>query len=167
MAGNPSSFKGINRPVENVSWADAQEFIKRVNGSGVIPSGWKFALPTEAQWEYACRAGEAGPYSGGSIEQVAWYDRNSTRQTHDVGTKKANAWGLHDMHGNVWEWCADWINDTLPGGRDPTGTSSGSNRVFRGGSWNIDSGLCRSAYRVGGAPDLRSSNLGFRLVLRY
>ena len=166
MGTNPSRFEGINRPVENVSWADAQQFIERVNVSGVIPSGWKFALPTEAQWEYACRAGEAGPYAGGTIEQVAWYSDNSAGQTHDVGTKQANAWGLHDMHGNVWEWCADWKDDTLPGGTDPTGASSGSVRVLRGGSWNLGAGICRSALRHGNTPDKCDDVLGFRLTLR-
>ena len=165
MGTNPSNSKSFNRPVENVSWDDAQEFIKRVNGSGVMPSGWKFALPTEAQWEYACRAGEAGPYAGGTIEQVAWYSGNSAGQTHDVGTKQANAWGLHDMHGNVWEWCADWKDDTLPGGTDPTGASSGSVRVDRGGSWGNGADYCRSAFRSGSTPGGRGSYLGFRLAL--
>jgi formylglycine-generating enzyme required for sulfatase activity len=165
MGTNPSIFKGINRPLEKVSWADAQEFIKRVNGSGVIPGGWKFALPTEAQWEYACRAGEVGPYAGGTIEQVAWYGGNSAGQTHDVGTKQANAWGLHDMHGNVREWCADWLDDTLPGGTDPTGASSGSFRVYRGGSWSFRAGSCRAADRLGNTPGYRDYGLGFRLCL--
>ncbi len=165
MGTNPSNSEGFNSPVENVSWDDAQEFIRRVNGSGVIPSGWKFAPPTEAQWEYACRAGEAGPYAGGTIEQVAWYSDNSAGQTHKVGTKQANAWGLHDMHGNVWEWCADWKDDTLPGGTDPTGASSGWGRVYRGGGWYGDAGGCRSALRGGGSPGRRDFDLGFRLAL--
>jgi formylglycine-generating enzyme required for sulfatase activity len=170
MGTNPSGFKGDDLPVESVSWDDAQEFIKKVNGSGVMPSGWKFALPTEAQWEYACRAGEAGPYSGGTIEQVAWYgdwnDEKSARKNHNVGTKKANAWGLHDMHGNVWEWCADWYYATLPGGTDPSGPSSGVNRVYRGGSW-FHSGAdnCRAAIRRGNDPDDRRYYLGFRPAL--
>jgi formylglycine-generating enzyme required for sulfatase activity len=165
MGGNPSSFKGVNLPVEHVSWADAQEFIKRVNDSGAMPSGWKFALPTEAQWEYACRAGEAGPYSGGTIEQVAWYNSNSARRTHDVGTKKANAWGLHDMHGNVWEWCAGWYDNTLPGGFDPVGPASGVLRANRGGSWYNLAANCRAADRYRGLPDNRRGNLGFRAAL--
>jgi formylglycine-generating enzyme required for sulfatase activity len=165
MGGNPSSFKGVNLPVEHVSWADAQEFIKRVNDSGAMPSGWKFSLPTEAQWEYACRAGEAGPYSGGTIEQVAWYNSNSARRTHDVGTKKANAWGLHDMHGNVWEWCADWYDKTLPGGVDPLGPSSGVLRADRGGSWVSHAAFCRAADRRWDFPDRRRDLLGFRAAL--
>ncbi len=167
MGSNPSNFKGDDLPVENVSWDDVQEFIEKVNGSGVMPSGWKFAMPTEAQWEYACRAGEMGPYSGETIEQMAWYDddENSDNETHDVSTKKANTWGLHDMHGNVWEWCADWHDVTLPGGMDPTGTSSGVYRVYRGGSWNNFAAGCRAASRRGYAPTARRHYLGFRPAL--
>jgi formylglycine-generating enzyme required for sulfatase activity len=162
MGDNPSNFKGHDLPVENVSWNDAQTFIKKVNGSGVMPAGWEMALPTEAQWEYACRAGETGAYSGGTIDQVAWYSGNSESKTHDVGTKKANAWGLHDMHGNVWEWCADWYDDTLPGGTDPSGPSSGVDRVYRGGSWSHRAARCRAAFRDWNYPGLRGDYLGFR-----
>jgi formylglycine-generating enzyme required for sulfatase activity len=183
MGDNPSDFKGHDLPVENVSWNDAQAFIKKVNGSGVMPSGWEMALPTEAQWEYACRAGETGPYSGGSIEQVAWYDGNSASKTHDVGTKKANAWGLHDMHGNVWEWCEDWHSDTLAGGTDPSGAPSGVDRASRGSSYAADTSFddgfilpgdeapknnaanCRAADRCGNSPDSRHHSLGFRPAL--
>lgn len=183
MGNNPSRFEGVNLPVENVSWHDAQEFIKKVNGSGVMPSGWKFAMPTEAQWEYTCRAGVTGPYSGGTIEQVAWYDGNSASKTHDVGTKKANAWGLHDMHGNVWEWCEDWHSDTLAGGTDPSGAPSGVDRASRGGSCaantSFDGGFilpgdetsknntanCRAAVRFRSPPDDRFYYLGFRPAL--
>lgn len=165
MGNNPSSFKGVNLPVEKVSCDDAQEFIKKVNSSGVMPNGWKMALPTEAQWEYACRAGETGPYSGGTIEQVAWYDGNDTSKTHDVGTKKANAWGVHDMHGNVREWCADGYDNTLPGGTDPTGASSGVLRVLRGGSWFNSAARCRAASRNWDFPDRRYHYLGFRPAL--
>ena len=165
MGSDPSHLKGNDLPVENVSWDDAQEFIKKVNDSGVIPEGWKVALPTEAQWEYACRAGETGAYSGGTIDQVAWYDDNSGSKTHAVGTKKSNAWGLHDMHGNVWEWCADSYGDELVGGSDPSGPSSGVTRVDRGGSWNRDAAGCRAAFRVRGTPDYRFSHLGFRPAL--
>ena len=165
MGNNPSSFKGDNLPVENVSWEDAQEFIEKVNGSSVMPSGWKFAMPTEAQWEYACRAGETGPYSGGTIGQVAWYDGNSADNTHAVGTKKPNAWGLYDMHGNVWEWCADWYGDKLSGGANPSGPSSGVYRVYRGGSWLNFAASCRAAYRNGSPPANRTYSLGFRPAL--
>jgi formylglycine-generating enzyme required for sulfatase activity len=165
MSNNPSKFDGNDLPVENVSWEDTQEFIKKVNDSGVIPEGWKVDLPTEAQWEYACRAGETGAYSGGTIDQVAWYDDNSGSKTHSVGTKKSNAWGLHDMHGNVWEWCADWYDDSLSGGTDPSGPSSGVYRVSRGGSWSRLAACCRAAHRFGGLPDYRRNSLGFRPAL--
>ncbi len=165
MGNNPSNFNGDDLPVENVSWDDAQEFIKKVNDSGVIPEGWKVDLPTEAQWEYACRAGETGAYSGGTIDQVAWYDDNSGSKTHSVGTKKSNAWGLHDMHGNVWEWCADWYDDSLSGGTDPSGPSSGVYRVSRGGSWGNFAAGCRAAYRGRNVPDFRNHLLGFRPAL--
>ena len=135
MGANPSYFQGAKLPVEQVSWEDAQDFIIKLNDMENLPSGYHYALPTEAQWEYACRAGEKGPYSGGSLDEVAWYDETSGSKTHEVGQKKANAWGLYDMHGNVSEWCADWYEDTLKGGTDPTGPSSGGLRVFRGGSW--------------------------------
>lgn len=165
MGNNPSRFNGDDLPVENVSWDDAQEFIKKVNDSGVIPEGWKVSLPTEAQWEYACRAGETGSYSGGTIDQVAWYDDNSGSKTHAVGTKKSNAWGLHDMHGNVWEWCADCYDEELSGGSDPSGPSSGVYRVDRGGSWGNDAALCRAASRRWYYPDSRGNLLGFRPAL--
>jgi formylglycine-generating enzyme required for sulfatase activity len=169
MGENPSSFKGDDLPVENVSWEDAQEFVKKVNGSGVIPEGWKFTLPTEAQWEYACRSGETGPYSGGNVEQVAWYDENSASKTHPVGTKKPNDWGLQDMHGNVEEWCVDWwgtwYDKTLPSLTDPSGPSQGDSHVFRGGSFNMIAGYCRAAHRNGRDPNFRASALGFRPAL--
>ena len=165
MGSNPSGFKGDDLPVESVSWEDAQEFIKQVNDSGVLPEGWKMTLPTEAQWEYACRAGETGPYSGGTIDQVAWYLGNSGSKTHAVGTKKSNAWGLHDMHGNVWEWCADWYDDSLSGGTDPSGRSSGVNRVYRGGSGIVYAAYCRSASQNGNFPGDRNCYLGFRPTL--
>jgi formylglycine-generating enzyme required for sulfatase activity len=165
MGSNPSQFKGANLPVENVSWDDAQSFIAKLNDKQILPQGWKFALPTEAQWEYACRAGEKGPYSGGSLDEVGWYDGNSGSKTNEVSQKKPNAWGLHDMHGNVYEWCADWYSDTLKGGVDPTGLSSGDFRVGRGGSWSYDASFCRAATRSGSYPGNRFSNLGFRPAL--
>jgi formylglycine-generating enzyme required for sulfatase activity len=165
MGGNPSHFKGDNLPVEHVSWDDAQEFIKKVNGKGVIPEGWKMALPTEAQWEYACRAGDTGSYSGGDINEMAWYERNSSNTTHVVGIKKPNAWGLHDMHGNVSEWCADWYKDDLQEGADLSGANSGVRRVSRGGSWSFNASYCRAACRNGHYPGNRVRLLGFRPVL--
>lgn len=165
MGSNPSGFKGANLPVENVSWEDAQAFIAKLNDKQILPVGWRFALPTEAQWEYACRAGETGPYSGGSLDEVGWYDGNSGNKTHEVGQKKPNAWGLHDMHGNVLEWCADWYEDTHKGGTDPVGPSSGISRVFRGGDWIKRPSVCRAAYRNGSFPGYRSIDLGFRPAL--
>ena len=165
MGSDPSHFNGDDLPVENVSWDDTQEFIKKVNDSGVLPAGWKMVLPTEAQWEYACRAGETGPYSGDSIDQVAWYDGNTGSKTHSVGTKKSNAWGLHDMHGNVWEWCADWYDDSLSGGTDPSGASSGVYRVNRGGSWYSVAARCRAALRNWYFSGRQHNYLGFRPAL--
>jgi formylglycine-generating enzyme required for sulfatase activity len=168
MSNNPSNFNGNDLPVESVSWEDTQEFIKKVNDSGVIPKGWKIALPTEAQWEYACRAGETGAYSGGTIDQVAWYKDNSGSITHNVGTKKPNAWGLYDMHGNVRELCADlsanFSGDTLPGGADPY-VISGVYPNSRGGWWGFDAKDCRAAVRSGFIQGIRTSIDGFRPAL--
>ncbi len=122
-------------------------------------------LPTEAQWEYAARAGETGPYSGGMLDEVAWYRGNSESETHPVGTKKPNAWGLHDMLGNVREWCADWYESELKGGVDPRGAASGSYRVSRGGGWDSHANNCRVALRGNNDPTLSFSNrFGFRVA---
>jgi formylglycine-generating enzyme required for sulfatase activity/serine/threonine protein kinase len=164
MGSNPSHFKGVNLPVEQVSWNDAQNFIGKVNGRVGNADGRRMVLSTDAEWEYAARAGESGPYSGGSIDQVAWYDGNSGRTTHSVGTKKPNAWGLHDMHGNVWEWCADWYGDTLPGGLNPKGPASGAYRVRRGGGWNGVATYCRVAYRNGSNPTDSRNSFGLRVA---
>ena len=165
MGKNPSHFRGAKLPVENVSWYDAQDFLEELNTKIGNTDGGKMMLPTEAQWEYACRAGETGPYSGGTIDQVAWYRDNSGRNTHAVGMKKSNAWGLYDMHGNVWEWCADWWCGNLPGGIDPSGPSSGSLRVLRGGSW-LDGAIgCRAASRSYYNPAHQDSSIyGFRVA---
>jgi len=145
MGNNPSHFKGKDLPVEQVSWDDAQEFCKKLNEKSLLPAGWQWALPTEAQWEYACRAGTTGDYAD-SLDDMAWYSANIDSKTHAVATKKANAWGLHDMHGNVWEWCADRYGAYPTGAvTDPTGSNSGSIRVARGGSWNCVGAGCRSA----------------------
>ncbi len=152
-------FKGDNLPVECVSWNDCQEFCKKCTQLGL-----PVQLPTEAQWEYACRAGSTGAYAG-NLDEMAWYSSNSGSTTHPVGTKKANAWGLYDMHGNVWEWCQDWYGDYPSGSvTDPTGPSSGSDRVRRGGSWGHNARLCRSALRNSYDPGNRYDHLGFRLV---
>jgi formylglycine-generating enzyme required for sulfatase activity len=165
MGSNPSKFKGDpNLPVEQVSWNDAEEFCGALNAKGLLPAGWRFALPTEAQWEYACRAGTTGDYAG-ELDEMAWYSNNSDRKTHAVGTKKSNAWGLYDMHGNVAEWCADRIGDYSAGAvTDPTGSNRGSFRVVRGGAWGFGGTGCRSAYRGRGTPGYRVHDLGFRVA---
>jgi formylglycine-generating enzyme required for sulfatase activity/membrane-associated protease RseP (regulator of RpoE activity) len=171
MGNNPSSFRGANRPVEKVSWDDAMEFCRRLTkrerSAGRLPEDYEYTLPTEAQWEYACRAGTTGPYGGnGNLNDMGWYNKNSGDTTHPVGQKQANAWGLYDMHGNVWEWCLDWYRD-YPGGsvRDPRGPASGTYRINRGGSWYESASGCRSALRYGFYPGSRNADLGFRLAL--
>jgi formylglycine-generating enzyme required for sulfatase activity len=170
MGNNPSNFKGSNLlPVESVSWHDCRDYIKELNALEVSPSGYKFSLPPEAQWEYACRAGSTTAYSfGNSWEQLkyyAWYNNNSNK-TLPVGQKKANSWGLYDMHGNVWEWC-NGQHDDYPTKSviNPVGTPNGSFRVNRGGGWTNDARYCRSANRNDDTPLLRSSCLGVRLSL--
>ena len=172
MGSNPSNFKGsMHVPVEQVSWEDAQQWITKLNEAVRLPTGWTFELPTEAQWEYACRAGSQGTWGNitkdqmGTLEELGWYGENSGDRTHDVMTKSANVWGLYDMHGNVLEWCRDAWNGTskLIGGPNPE-SQSGSYRVGRGGSWSGYGRLCRSAYRFGDAPANRYDNLGFRVA---
>ncbi len=134
MGNNPSRFKGSDLPVETVSWEDAQQFISQLNSQD---KRYQYRLPTEAEWEYACRAGTTGDYAG-NLYEMAWYENNSGNQTHPVGQKKPNAWGLYDMHGNVWEWCADWYDSDYYRNSpttDPQGPSTGSSRVHRGGVW--------------------------------
>ncbi len=152
---------------------------ERERKAGRLPAGWKYALPTEAQWEYACRAGTRTRFSFGDDEsrlnEYAWWgakygDANSLGNTrnehypHSVALKQPNAWGLYDMHGNVWEWCADWFIEKLPGGRDPVVVSKASIRVCRGGCWLLGQSSCRSAVRSGGSPDNRNSAVGFRVA---
>jgi formylglycine-generating enzyme required for sulfatase activity len=161
MGTETSSFKGDDLPVESVSWEDAQTFMAKLNDKKVLPAGWQWSLPTEAQWEYVCRAGTTTPFAG-ELERMAWYIKNSGNKIHAVGTTVANAWGLHDMHGNVFEWCSDWYADKLPGGTDPMGASSGSYRVNRGGSWYLSDRVCRSGYRSWGVSGSRSLDSGFR-----
>jgi formylglycine-generating enzyme required for sulfatase activity len=161
---NPSSFKGGNRPVEQVSWNDAQSYIRQLNSK----SGKGYRLPTEAEWEYAARSGGRNEtYAGGSnADTVAWYRSNSGSQTHPVGQKQPNGLGLYDMSGNVWEWCFDWYgNYPSSTQRNPQGPSSGSYRVIRGGSWINFARYARAANRGRYTPGDRSNYLGFRLVL--
>ena len=166
MGSNPSSFKGGQLPVETVSWDDAMKFCRKLTErerqAGRLPTGTIYTLPTEAQWEYACRAGTTGDYAG-EVDAMAWYNKNSGGATHEVGTKQANAWGLRDMHGNVWEWCLDWDGPYF-GGRvtDPKGAPSGTFRVRRGGGWNDEADYARSAFRNFNGPAFRSNIVGFR-----
>jgi sulfatase modifying factor 1 len=163
MGANPSRFKesGANAPVDSVSWDDVQAFLKKVNA--VLPAGdAPYRLPTEAEWEYACRAGTAGPYNveGANLGELAWHSGNA-RTTHAVGQKKPNSWGLYDMHGNVGEWCHDRFQKDLGSQAvsDPKGSGPGTKRVFRG------DGSCRSASRNYHSPSYRSFYLGFRVAL--
>ena len=163
---NPSDIKGGQLPVVCVSWEDAQNYINELNTNMPLPDGWKFALPTEAQWEYACRAGDQGPYSGGDLDRVCWYDANSEECLHEaIGYKFSNTWGLYNMHGNVWEWCADWYGDKLSGGIDPLGPASGEWRVQRGGSAFSGEHSCRAATRDRSEPDGSSYEAGFRVAI--
>ena len=169
MGGDPSEFKGTDRPVEQVSWEEAVEYCRKLTAKqrteGILPEGWEWRLPTEAEWEYAARAGTTGPRYG-ELDAIGWWDGNSGRQTHPVKQKAANAWGLHDMMGNVKEWCSDWSGDYSTGSvTDPTGPSSGSFRVYRGGGWFFDVGLARSAFRDEADPGGRGFDLGFRPAL--
>ncbi len=198
MGANPSAAKGAHLPVEMVSWDEAVEFCRRLSEK----ERRNYRLPTEAEWEYACRAGSTTAYSFGddpaALDQYAWYANNSGNsvldaiqlwktgpenynrrlaangcQTHPVGNKPPNAWGLHDMHGNVYEWCQDWFGQDWfdprygsgPLREDPTGPAKGSQRVLRGGSWMHDARDCRSAVRYRYWPNNRLSHLGFRVVL--
>ncbi|MFN5868754.1 MAG: SUMF1/EgtB/PvdO family nonheme iron enzyme [Akkermansiaceae bacterium] len=164
MGNNPSQFKGKNRPVESITWQEAQEFVSKLNTSFAIPDGMQMTLPTEAQWEYAARAGATGPDLGSTMDEVAWYAGNSENKTHPVGMKNPNAWGLHDMLGNVMEWCADWYEMELEGGIDPQGASSGTGRVIRGGYYNNLAFYCRVAFRFSLTPAIKIKHIGFRVA---
>ncbi len=183
-AANPSEFVGKKLPVQNVSWDDAMEFCTQLTETekeaGRLPKGYKYTLPTEAQWEYACRAGTETAlnnkknleFENGedgeskNLNEVAWYEYNSDEQPHPVGGKKPNALKLYDMHGNVWEWCLDWYGDYPTSAvTDPTGPKKGSEHVVRGGSWSSDvPRYCRSANR-GTDSDDRIIGVGFRVAL--
>jgi formylglycine-generating enzyme required for sulfatase activity len=181
MGTNPSNFKGAKNPVENVSWDDCQEFLKKLNAlphPNPLPPGEGarvrdlFRLPTEAEWEWACRAGTRTRFGFGDEEsglaEYGWYGGNSGKTTHPVGAKKPNVWGLHDMHGNVCEWCADADEEYVYGWwpkADPTGPGFDDYRVLRGGAWDHVAGHCRSACRGSNEPGIRSVSYGFRLVV--
>jgi formylglycine-generating enzyme required for sulfatase activity len=171
MGSNPSCFKSSPKnPVEKVSWEDCQAFLGKLNAK-VGPGAGKFQLPSDAQWEYACRAGSKTKYCFGDDEsklrEYAWYGENAHYQTHPVGEKKPNAWGLYDMHGNVWEWCQDWWKDGYYKESpvdDPTGAATGTLRVARGGCWINPAWSCRSADRDSDEPGIRIIYLGFRVA---
>ena len=170
MRTNPSRFKGPKNPVEMVSWSDSVEFCVRLSAlAGEKAAGYVYRLPTEAEWEYACRAGTATKYSFGDndaqLANYAWYNLNSRKASHPVGQKRPNPWGLYDMHGNVGEWCNDWYGD-YPSGpiTDPTGILSGTKRAYRGGCWSYFSVGCRSALRTMNTPDYLLSDHGFRVL---
>ena len=188
MGSNPSHFKGSDDlPVESVSWLDAVSFCNkmsekdkrtpfyRINGTEVADVGGNgYRLPTEAEWEYACRAGSTTLFpfgdDAGKLGEHAWFSDNSDSKTHPVGQKRPNAWGLYDMLGNVWEWCADWYDAKYYASSpsvavDPPGPPKAAIRVFRGGCWYNFPRRCRSAFRDWDAPDYRSNDLGFRLAL--
>jgi formylglycine-generating enzyme required for sulfatase activity len=161
---NPSSFGGdAQRAVERVNWTDAVAFCDKLSQMEGVPAG-TYGLPTEAQWEYAARAGTTGS-TYGNLADIAWYSANSGDQSHAVKGKQANAWSLYDMLGNVWEWTADWYSSSYYAsspGSDPTGPTSGSGRVGRGGGWDYDASYSRAASRYIFGPDSKGSALGFR-----
>lgn len=169
MISSPSGSKGPDLPVEKVSWDDCQAFLKKL-GTGA-------RLPTEAEWEYACRAGTTTALNSGkaltstearcpNLDEVAWYRENSGGKTHPVGQKQPNGWGLYDMHGNVWEWCSDWYGSYPTGeGTNPQGVQSGSRRVLRGGGWYYCASYCRAACRYDFWPKGATEYIGFRAVL--
>jgi formylglycine-generating enzyme required for sulfatase activity len=175
MGVNPAHFKdcGADCPVEFVSWNECKEFVKVLNER---EGTHKYRLPTEAEWEYACRAGSGKAFTNGiitetgcghepNLDAVGWYCGNSGRRPHPVAQKKPNTFGLYDMHGNMWEWCLDWYGP-YPAEHvtNPTGPPEGHGRVLRGGGWHEDAGDCRSAIRVARPPESKAGTLGFRLV---
>ena len=164
MGNNPSHFKGPARPVEQVSFDDIAGFLTKLNGS--VP-GLNLALPSEAQWEYACRAGRKSPRYHEDLQRIAWFRANSGGETHDVKGKVPNRWGLYDMLGNVWEWCADGWHDSYddaPSDGAAWSPSGAASRVIRGGRWYDNARRVRAAYRNERVPSGRSGNVGFRCV---
>ena len=173
MGKNPSFFVGESLPVDTVSWDEAAEFCRRLS----IREGATYRLPTEAEWEYACRAGTPTPFHTGATLSTSQANYNGQysygagkkgefrEETTPVGTFAPNAWGLHDLHGNVWEWCADWYGDYAPGpATDPVGPPAGQTRAVRGGCWINFPAVCRSANRGGTVPGSWNFNFGFRIV---
>ena len=174
---HPGTKAGDAYPATWVSWNDAlkfcEELTKKERAAGRLPAGWEYRLPTEAQWEYACRAGTETAYSfGDDVKQLgeyAWSRENTTNAeeayAHQVAEKKPNPWGLYDIHGNVWEWCRDWLQLKAPGGADPEGTRESAYRGARGGCWFHPAAVCRSASRFSKrVPAYRYYGLGFRVA---
>ncbi len=168
MSSNPSHFTGDDRPVECVSHGDAQAFIDTLNK---LEDTTAYQLPTEAQWEYAARAGSQSTYCYGpekrKLTDYAWFRHNSGQETHPVGQLHHNAWGLYDMHGNIHEWCADWFERSYYEKSpvlSPTGPVKGLARSLRGGDWGSEEWYCRCAIRSLSSPDRRSPKVGFRIV---
>jgi sulfatase modifying factor 1 len=165
--------EGANYPMYYVNHEEATEFCRKLSDqerrAGRLPADWEYRLPTEAQWEYACRAGEKARFTFGDdeseLEKYAWYLKNSDNATHEVGQNRGNSWGLHDMHGNVCEWCRDWYAKDLPGGTDSDVPEGASRRVLRGGCWSNGGKHCRSANRDWDAPGDRYDDYGFRVAL--
>lgn len=178
MKSNPSTWTerldvdGRSRPVESLSWKDAVEFCQKLTetgrADGHLPSNWEYRLPTEAQWEFACRANSTTAYCFGDdftkLDEYAWFDENSMGMTHEVGQKKPNAWGLHDMHGNVWEWCRDRYAAQLAGGTDPI-QQVGEGRVVRGGCYNFGAQHCQASTRNAMPNDSGDEYVGFRVAI--
>jgi formylglycine-generating enzyme required for sulfatase activity len=166
MSSNPSSFYGATNPVESVSWNDVQRFLKTLNESDGCAGCYR--LPTEAEWEFAARAGTSTPYNYGEdvneLHIYAWYASNAEGKTHPVGQKRPNAWGLYDMHGNVWEWVEDRHAPYPGGAANETASAGDTARVLRGGGWSSYATNLRSANRNHDTPVYRSNNVGFRLV---
>jgi len=159
MKNNPSQFPGDDRPVDTVSWSDATAFCVRLGAK----EGRRYRLPTEAEWEYACRAGTPSPYGGtGNLDEMGWCGDKHNRGTHPVAQKRPNAWGLYDMHGNVWQWCSDGDGRGVYEVKSPRDATF---RYLRGGSWSADPRICRAAFRQWNTPDYRNVSIGFRVCL--
>jgi formylglycine-generating enzyme required for sulfatase activity len=163
MGSNPSLIKGEARlPVENVNWNDVQKFISKLNA---LNDGYRYRLPTEAEWEYAARSGATGLYYG-DLDAIGWHNGNSGDETHPVGQKQPNGFGLYDMIGNIWEWCSDWYDEDFYKSSpaiDPKGPPTGSHKMIRGGSCFDDTRVARTSLRFGFVVYFRHNSIGFRL----
>jgi formylglycine-generating enzyme required for sulfatase activity len=163
MGNNPSEYEGGDLPVHNVNWNDIERYLEKLNNRG---DGFHYRLPTEAEWEYAARAGKTAPYPG-PIDAIAWYNANANHVPHAVGAKHPNPWGLYDMNGNVWEWVSDWFDANYYASSpavNPKGPSSGTQHVVRGGSFSDNAAFARVSNRFGVSPGFGNYDLGFRLI---